>query len=835
MVDLSHSSRLLLSLLICSVSIGLCDTAAINRTCGTKTPSDAVLKQDRLVRQNLRKQLKKKHPLDEGEYSQTRQDFIPLDEEPQILIPVKFICFTNSTGWGEFSKAQAMQQITILNKGFNGTAGNESQRPQAVDTRISFKFESLEVVEDDLYFYQAGNEARMKREYALHTDRYMYIFTADLGESLLGWADFPNTNPEGHYLWSVVLHFGTIPGFSFFWEQYNKGGTLVHEMGHMLGLYHTFQDGCSSINDEVSDTPACESSLGCPSVLDTCPSYTGADQTENFMSYSDDACMNTFTMGQALRIRESLKAYRPSSLHFWSRDAAGDAFTYSPTTVPPPTPPVMQLSQIIAAAPTLECNSIVEVEDIRVSGYDLLGSFSPEMLYKFTLEQPQLVQIRSCGSSYDTVLMLYQPDDVPLPHSRDDDHDLCGAESLQSVIEVVLDPGDYYAVVEAYSLTSLSTSGYTKLELQCSVPPPTPPVMNLSQIIAAAPTLECNSIVEVEDIRVSGYDLLGSPSPEMLYKFTLEQRQVVQIRSCGSSYDTVLMLYQPDDVPLPHSSNDDSDLCGAGSLRSVIEVVLAPGDYYAVVEAYLLTSLSTSGYTKLELRCEPSPTTTAPTPNPTPSPTTTKPPPPRICRVDEYTKRTFSRDKEPSRFLSAVTGSLTVAECAKACAEETRCSSFNYRRGIAKCVLMSAPDRTQSYATAANRKWDNYQMTDTCYDDCPATVLDRFLNLGGVPMRDKSGISGNLLKTINNVSKNKCAKKCENNADCYAFNHRTAVDRVLFPYKCELLKAPDLYDFSYHEPADITVGWRYFRMKSSCASVKKAQSHLSGCLLGNNC
>jgi len=117
-------------------------------------------------------------------------------------------------------------------------------------------------------------------------------------------------------------------------------------------------------------------------------------------------------------------------------------------------------------------------------------------------------------------------------------------------------------------------------------------------------------------------------------------------------------------------------------------------------------------------------------------------------------------------------------------------------------------------------------MTDTCYADCPAgegTELDRYVNLGGVPMRDKSGKSGNLIKTIKNVAKKKCATKCENHAECYAFNHRKSNDTDSYPFKCELLKAPDPYDFSYHTPADITVGWRYFRMKSSCASVKKAR------------
>jgi hypothetical protein len=93
---------------------------------------------------------------------------------------------------------------------------------------------------------------------------------------------------------------------------YNLGATLVHEVGHWLGLEHTFEGGCSQTNDGVGDTPAIrEPTSGCPlSRRDTCPNMPGADQFENYMDYSDDRCMNLFTRGQIERMVASYEGLR---------------------------------------------------------------------------------------------------------------------------------------------------------------------------------------------------------------------------------------------------------------------------------------------------------------------------------------------------------------------------------------------------------------------------------------------------------------------------------------------------------------------------------------------
>jgi gliding motility-associated-like protein len=106
------------------------------------------------------------------------------------------------------------------------------------------------------------------------------------------------------------------------------GPLLAHEIGHYLGLYHTFEGGClnndCSLNgDRVCDTPPDNSrvSISCGSTMNTCVTDTLSgfttdqlDLTKNFMDYGNQTCMNMFTQGQSDRMRNAINTLRPGLL-----------------------------------------------------------------------------------------------------------------------------------------------------------------------------------------------------------------------------------------------------------------------------------------------------------------------------------------------------------------------------------------------------------------------------------------------------------------------------------------------------------------------------------------
>jgi pregnancy-associated plasma protein-A len=199
------------------------------------------------------------------------------------------------------------KMVQILNRAFRG---GES-RP-AIKTRFRFRIVSKDwTVNPSWYNATLGQNREKAMKRALHVGDAgtLNIYLNKPVDGTLGWATFPQASRDRSLLDGVVIHQESLLGGSI--AAYNLGDTVPHEVGHWLGLYHTFQGGCSKRNDRVTDTPAERSpEFGCTAGRDTCPAKTGRDPIHNFMDYSKDACMTQFTKGQNERMVLHWRAYR---------------------------------------------------------------------------------------------------------------------------------------------------------------------------------------------------------------------------------------------------------------------------------------------------------------------------------------------------------------------------------------------------------------------------------------------------------------------------------------------------------------------------------------------
>lgn len=132
--------------------------------------------------------------------------------------------------------------------------------------------------------------------------KYLNIWVCNLFGRTLGYASMPGGDPA---LDGVVIQAHYFGNEKFAIPPFNKGRTLTHEMGHWLGLKHLWGDkDCGS--DDVDDTPPQKSSnSGCntfPKKSD-CSINDNGDMFMNFMDFSNDACMNLFTVGQVRKMR----------------------------------------------------------------------------------------------------------------------------------------------------------------------------------------------------------------------------------------------------------------------------------------------------------------------------------------------------------------------------------------------------------------------------------------------------------------------------------------------------------------------------------------------------
>lgn len=261
-------------------------------------------------------------PSDCGEgHTSVKNEYEPGDI---FYIPVVFHVMYKADGTGRISEERIKEQIRHLNEDYRAIAGSKGDA--GYDCGIEFYLADedpqgnsstgITFTQNDRWFEDATDEVRAEYGKALgwNPKKYLNIFTTE-GVEYLGyvvnmpWMGGANPDEEG-----VVLAYFAVGDSEAYGETYS-GQTATHEIGHYLGLMHTFGWGtgdcptgnCYEDGDWICDTESH------PSPNWECTETTSCDSRDpihNYMNYTGDSCMTRFTMEQANRMRCSLINYR---------------------------------------------------------------------------------------------------------------------------------------------------------------------------------------------------------------------------------------------------------------------------------------------------------------------------------------------------------------------------------------------------------------------------------------------------------------------------------------------------------------------------------------------
>lgn len=242
--------------------------------------------------------------------------------------------FQNAFPYGSASGAATNFQFCLAEQDPNGLPTTGVDRLQ----------DQLTVMDKDFQDLTLKNLVRWDPGCYINVWVVAEINSSSSGNSVAGYATFPQSH--GSVTDGIVIeakYLGSNP---------ENTVVLIHEMGHYLGLYHTFEGGCVNADctqdgDRVCDTPPDQSTahVACSIGMNSCATDAQSgfpsdqqDQIENYMDYSDLSCYDRFTQGQSNRMDFMFGQFRTSLLDCPSclpvcKDPVTASFNLSPNPI----------------------------------------------------------------------------------------------------------------------------------------------------------------------------------------------------------------------------------------------------------------------------------------------------------------------------------------------------------------------------------------------------------------------------------------------------------------------------------------------------------------------
>ena len=227
-----------------------------------------------------------------------------------VTIPVVFhVVYRTATE--NISAEQIQSQLDVLNDDFRRLNSDvDDIWPQAADTEIEFCLASFDpqgnptdgILRVSTTVNGFGTNDAVKSASSGGSDawpynQYLNFWVCNIGGGILGYAQFPGGSASTDGVVCGYQYTGTTGTAT---SPFDLGRTATHEVGHWLNLRHIWGDGGCGASDFVDDTPDSDGpNYGCALGNVACNT---TDMVQNYMDYSDDACMNLFTQGQTDRM-----------------------------------------------------------------------------------------------------------------------------------------------------------------------------------------------------------------------------------------------------------------------------------------------------------------------------------------------------------------------------------------------------------------------------------------------------------------------------------------------------------------------------------------------------